>query len=184
MVVVAAAEVAIVAGVVTGGFGLGSPWDHGSAGGSATPPGPSPNPYGEKVAVLAGSIRYTGNASGYFAGLASANLCGHCPMEPTIDWNRSPVQAVVKVLFNVTNTGSGFHELTGFNLSAAVGNESGVFELVGIFCCAPNNFAEDVDLVGVTPGQTLTIEAFLAATQVPDVGPAGFDLTLAMASSE
>lgn len=183
MVLIGVAEVVVVAGVVTDWFGLGPDLARHSGGSPATPTGPNPNPFAEKVDSLRTTIAYTGNTSGYFPGLASAQVCGHCPVLPTIDWGHSPPVAVVAIFFNVTNAGGAFHEITNFTLTASQANQSRVFDLFGIYCCAPNDFDEDVDFVGVTPGQTVGIEAYLTATDIPSSGGAGYDLILAMVSS-
>lgn len=183
MVLLGVAEVVVVAGVVTDWFGFGPELSKGTAGGPSMPAGESPNPFGEKVDGLMATIDYAGNASGYFPAIDHVDLCRHCPALPAIDWGRAPPRAVVTVLFNVTNTGSSFHEITSFALSAAGAKGPHVFTLFGVYCCAPNNYGEDVDFVGLTPGQTMGLEAYLTATAIPSAGGVGYELTLAMVSS-
>lgn len=182
VVVVGVVEAIIVAGVLTDWFGVGAI----VAGPTSTGPpllhGPNPDPYGEKVNSLAASIVYSGNATGYFPDIDHANVCHHCPLPPTILWDQSPPQALFPVFFNITNTGSGYHEISNFTLSAAHGNPNRVFELFHIYCCSANNYDEDVEVVGFLPGQTIGIEAYIVASNIPSAGGGGYDLMLTMDS--
>lgn len=183
MLVIGVAEVVLVAGVVTDWFGLGPRLTSAASGGSTPPTGPDPNPFGEKVDSLEATITYSGNTTGYFPGIDQVNICGRCPLLPTTRWVPTPPQALVAIFFNVTNTGNTYHELTEFNLTAAHADQSGVFELFSIFCCSANNYDEDADLVGFVPGQTIGLEAYILAANIPSTGGVGYALVLAMESA-
>lgn len=183
VVVVGVAEAVVVAGVVTDWFGLAAIVAGPTSGAPPLPQGPNPDPFGEKVNSLEAAIVYTGNATGYFPDIDHANVCHHCPLPPTILWDQSPPQALFPVFFNITNTGTSYHEITNFSLSVVHGNPNRVFTLYHMFCCTANNYDEDVELVGFLAGQTIGIEAYILASNIPSAGGGGYDLTLAMDSS-
>lgn len=183
MVALGVAEGVVVAGVVTDGFGLAPLLSQPAPASSRSPNGPNPNPFNEKLDGLRTTIDYTGGAVGYFPGLANAQVCARCPMLPAVNSLRSPPEAVAAVVFNITNTGNAYHEITNFTLGVLNGTPSGVFELYGMYCCAATNFNEEVEFVGFTAGQTIEVEAYLFATEIPNANGAGYELSLSMVSS-
>ncbi|MCI4337404.1 MAG: hypothetical protein L3K17_09530, partial [Thermoplasmata archaeon] len=174
LVLVGILEIVVVAGVITGWFGLPGFVAKNGATAPPGPTGPDPNPFHEKLNALYGEVSYSGNESGYFSGVDRVNLCSVCPALPFVDYQYSPPFAVVTVFFNLTNTGSTYHTATSFTLVAGSADASGVFELLGMYCCAPNNYDEDTEALGVSPGMTWSLEAIVVASSIPSNGGQGY----------
>jgi len=175
--IVVVCVVAIVAeiGVVTNFFGLEGAFKKGGSSGSS---GPNPNPYGELVTSVVGSIVYSGGTDP-FPSLAGSELCAGCPVLPKENSNVSPPVAELWVYFNVTFTGSIYTTISNFTLTTS-GSNSSLFVLLGVYLYP--QYSEAATTVGFTPGQTMGLGIHAMASSIPNDGSTGYALTLHLTS--
>ena len=170
--------IVLLAGLFTGWFGLGST----NPGGGALGTGPDLNPHGEAVNGVYLSIQYSGNSTGYFVVRPSGNLCTGCPMVPALDDRFGTPLVSLFVYFNLTNSGTEYHELSGWNLTDPGYSGADPFSLRAVLCCAPL-YGESSALVGAAPGQTVPLAFYFTAEEVPANGGDGFSLDVSATTS-
>ena len=163
----------VLAVAVVAGSLLALSWLNGP-GGTGAPPDPNPG----QVPVLGvhASLSYSGSASGYLAIVEGTNLCPHCPVVPETNYQFSPPVAGFAFFLNVTNLGNSYHTVGGFTVSGPSVGGVPIFRLLAVFCCGPGYY-ESTELVGLTPGSTMALMAFVAADAIPASGWPGYTLT-------
>lgn len=175
-------EVAIIvffAGVFTDWFGL-TATSPTTAGGLQ---GADPNPHSEKVTSVALAMSYVGSLSGYFTIRPSGNACAQCPVLPAVDIRFGAPIADVVVYFNLTNTGSLYHEVTSWNVTTLNYAGSNPFSVRAVLCCYPA-YLESAELAGLNPSQTLGFAILIQAASLPSNGGAGFSLLFTAVASD
>ncbi len=152
---------------------------------SASPPpgtapvtGPSPNPQNDRLLSLAGSVAATANTTGWVVLASSGELCRQCPFViPAIEAFAPPI-AGLTVYLNLSNTGPNYANVSGFSLTTTAPTSGSPLRLYYVVCCAPY-YDEDTESLWLAPGQTVSLEALVAAPTLS--GPAEVDYALELA---